>query len=88
MVTKRKVEVFSAGCPICQDTINLVREISCPFCEVTVLDMNDDDVSQRTKAIGIRRVPAVLIYGKLADCCSVGAPNEQDLRKAGIGRAI
>ena len=88
MVNKRKVEIFSAGCPLCKDTVDLVRQISCPSCEVFVLDMNDNDVAHRARAIGIHRVPAVVVDGKLADCCSVGAPNEQDLRKAGIGSEI
>ena len=88
MIDKRKVEIFSAGCPVCQDTINLVKKISCPSCEVTVLDMDDVTVSQRAKAIGIHRVPAVVVDGRLADCCAVGAPNEQGLRKAGIGTTI
>ena len=50
--------------------------------------MNDDGISQRAKALGIHRVPAVVIDGKLADCCSVSAPDEQSLRAAGIGSSI
>ncbi len=86
--TRRKVEIFSAGCPVCQNTIDLVNRIACPSCDISVLDMNNSDVSQRARAIGISRVPAVVINGKLAECCSVGAPNEQDLRAAGIGKEI
>jgi hypothetical protein len=47
--------------------------------------MNDVGVSQRAKRLGIHRVPAVVIDGKLADCCLVSAPDEQSLRAAGIG---
>ncbi len=39
MPMKRKIEVFSAGCPCCFETIELVRKSACPSCEVTVLDM-------------------------------------------------
>ena len=88
MSNKRKVEVFSAGCPACQETIDLVKNISCPSCDVTVLDMNDIDVSQRAKTLGIHRVPAVVVDGKISDCCDVSAPNEKDLRAAGIGKAL
>lgn len=87
MTSKRKVEVFSAGCPACQETIDLVNKIACPSCEVTILNMNDTTVSQRAKSIGIHRVPAVVIDGKLADCCAVAAPDEQTLRAAGIGKS-
>lgn len=88
MTKKRQVEVFSADCPVCQDTVDLVNKIACPSCEVTVLDMNDKSVAERAKSLGIHRVPAVVIDGKLADCCAVSAPDEQSLRAAGIGKAI
>jgi len=88
MTNKRQVEVFSAGCPACQETIDLIKKISCTSCEVNILDMNDSLIAQRAKDMGIHRVPAVVIDGKLADCCAVAAPDEQSLRAAGIGQAI
>lgn len=88
MTNKRKVEIYSAGCPTCQETIDLVKKIACRSCEVAVLDMNNNEVSQRAKALGIYRVPAVVIDGKLADCCAVSAPDESSLRAAGIGQPI
>ncbi len=87
MATKRRVEVFSAGCPACNDTIRLVERIACPSCEVTVLDMNHAAVARRAKALGIRAVPAVVVEGELASCCRGGA-TEDDLRAAGIGRPL
>ena len=66
----------------------LVKKIACQSCDVSVLMMKDDGVVQRAKSLGIHRVPAVFIDGKLADCCMVSAPDEQSLRAAGIGRAI
>ncbi len=88
MAKMRKVEIFSAGCPACQATIDLVNRIACPSCDVVVLDMNVSDVSQRAEALGIHRVPAVVIDGKLADCCLVSAPDEKNLRAAGIGSSL
>jgi len=88
MTNTRKVEIFSAGCPTCQEIVDLVKNISCPSCDVSVLNMNEESVSQRAKLLGIHRVPAVVIDGKLADCCSVSAPDEQSLRAAGIGHTI
>lgn len=86
LATKRKVEVFSAGCPACQKMVALVQQAACPSCEVSVLDMNDPKVASRAKGLGIRSVPAVVIDGKLADCCS-GGPDEATLRAAGLGVA-
>lgn len=88
MATKRKVEVFSAGCPACQETVALVNSIACPSCEVSVLDMHDPKVASRAKGLGIRSVPAVVIDGKLADCCTGRGPDEATLRAAGMGQAI
>ncbi len=88
MTAKRKIEVFSAGCPACQETINLVNSVACPSCEITVLDMSDPQVAQRAKELGIRSVPAVVIDGKLADCCAGRGPNEAVLRSAGLGQPL
>ena len=83
----RKVEIFSAGCACCDETVQMVKRIACPSCEVEVLDMKNTVVSQRAKQLGIRSVPAVVINGVLADCCAGRGPTEQALRAAGIGQA-
>jgi glutaredoxin 3 len=88
MTTKRKIEVFSAGCPACEETIQLVNQVACPSCEVSVLDMNQPAVAKRAKRLGVRSVPAVAIDGKLADCCAGRGPQEAVLRAAGLGQAI
>ncbi len=86
MNAERKVEVFSAGCPACDEVVELVNGIACPSCEVTVLDMNDSSVATRAKALGIKTVPAVVVDGKLGDCCAGRGPEEESLRKAGVGQ--
>jgi hypothetical protein len=88
MTTKRKVEVFTAGCSVCDEAVKLVQSIACPSCEVSVLDMKDPTVASRAKSLGIRSVPAVVINGKLADCCTGQGPDEATLRAAGLGQAI
>lgn len=85
METKRKIEIFSAGCGCCEDTIKLVKSIACPSCDITILDMTQDEVAQRAKQMGVRSVPAVVIDGKLADCCTQRGPDEGRLRSAGVG---
>jgi glutaredoxin 3 len=82
----KKIEVFSAGCSACQDVISLVQKVACSNCDVSILDMNKDDVAQRAKKLGIARVPAVVINGVLADCCQVKGISEESLREAGVGR--
>jgi glutaredoxin 3 len=88
MSTKRKVEIFSAGCPACQEAIELVHSIACSSCDVTVLDMKDRAVADRAKAVGVRSLPAIVINGKLAGCCSGQGINEAALRAEGIGQPV
>ncbi len=88
MAKTRKIEVFSAGCVVCEDTISLINKIACPSCEVEILDMHKPDVSKRAKQYGIRSVPAVVVNGKLADCCAGRGPDEKQLRAAGIGTPL
>jgi len=85
MPTSRKIEVFSAGCAVCEDLIALINKIACPSCELEILDMHKAAVSSRARQLGIRSVPAVVVDGKLADCCAGRGPEEHQLRAAGIG---
>lgn len=88
MEQKRIVEVFSAGCPACEPTVQLVKSIACPSCDVQVLDMNKPDVAAKAKQYGVKSVPAVVINGKLADCCAGNGPEEAALRAEGLGAAL
>ena len=84
----RKIEVFSAGCAACEETIALVNRMACPSCEVSILDMKNPDVAGRAKSLGIRSVPAVVIDGKLAGCCAGRGPDEATLKAAGLGQPL
>ena len=88
MNTKRTIEIFSAGCPACEKTVAKIREAACPSCEVTVLDMNDAAVAERAKGLGVRSVPAVLVEGRLAECCAGREPDLDLLKAAGLGRPL
>ena len=85
MDNKRKVEIFSAGCGCCQETISLVKSIACPSCDITVLDMNQPEIAERARSLDVRNVPAVVINGELVGCCAGRGPDEHTLRSAGLG---
>ncbi len=85
-MSQRHIEIFSAGCSACTDTIELVNRMVCGSCSVEVLDMKDAAVAKRARELGIRSVPAVVIDGKLADCCASRGVDEATLRAAGVGR--
>jgi len=88
MATKRTVEIFSAGCPACEETVRLVNRVACPSCEETVLDMHNPEVARRAKSLGVRSVPTVVINGQLANCCAGRGVDEATLRAAGLGQPL
>ncbi|AQQ51835.1 thioredoxin family protein [Planococcus lenghuensis] len=72
-MTKRLVEVFSAGCYACEDAVKQVKDLTCE-CEVAIYDLSDKarkgEYETKAKAYGIQSVPSVVINGKLLDCCN------------------
>jgi glutaredoxin len=81
MATKKKVEIFSAGCSACKETIEMVKRIASSH-EVIIHDMNKSEIAARAKQHGIHRVPAVVIDGELASCCTNRGPEEKVLQAA------
>jgi glutaredoxin 3 len=80
--TKRKIEVFSAGCSTCKETIETVKRLAGSLHEVIVHDMQKADIASKAKGYGVRSVPAVVVDGKLASCCAGRGPDEHVLREA------
>jgi hypothetical protein len=88
MTTKRKIEIFSAGCSVCEEAVDVVQRNACSSCEVSVLNMKDPNVVNRAKSLGIKAVPAVVIDGKLADCCANRGIDPESLKAAGLGTSL
>lgn len=87
-MAKRHVEVFTADCPLCEPAVQLVQELACPDCEVTVHDLRESGI-QRARQYGVQRVPAVVVDGALAPCCQGGGEISRDqLQAAGIGQRL
>jgi len=78
----KKIEVFSAECSACKETIETVKRLAGSNHEVVVHDMNKSDVAAEAKGYGVRSVPAVVIDGKLASCCAGRGPEEHVLKSA------
>lgn len=87
MAGKRKVEVFVAGCPLCDETVKLVKELSCPSCDVTVYNLQKEGMD-KAKEYGVNSVPTVVVNGKIAECCIRKKPTAADLKAAGIGTPL
>ncbi len=87
---KRIVEVFTAGCPVCDETVEMVNSLSCPSCEVTVYDLNKgcetNVCREKAKEYGLKRLPAVVVDGKPVDIFSVRGITKDSLVATGIGK--
>jgi len=87
---KRTVEVFTAGCPVCDPIVKLVKETACDNCDITIYDLvkqcEEKVCIDKVKSYGIKSVPSIVVNGKLLDCCSTGI-TKADLENAGIGQS-
>jgi hypothetical protein len=82
MAQKHKIEIFSAGCATCKETIDMVRKIAGPDHDLQIHDMHQEGIATRAQQHGVRYLPAVVIDGKLAGCCAGRGPDEHILRQA------
>jgi len=78
-----KVEIFTAGCPVCDQGVQLVREVAGEGHEVIVHYLRQDErAAERAFSYGVRTVPAVVVDGSLLGCCQNTRPRREDLRAA------
>jgi glutaredoxin 3 len=83
----RRIELFSAGCPLCEQGEALVREVAGKHQEVTIHDLRKDaSAASRAAEHGVNVVPAVLVDGELLGCCRNTGPSREELIAAGVGR--
>lgn len=91
VTTKRLVEVFTAGCPICDETVNLVKSQACLSCDVRIYDLREscatNECRERARRYGITAVPAIAVNGVLLDCCRREPITADRLMAAGVGQS-
>ena len=87
---KRNVEIFTANCPVCDPVVQMVKELACDQCEITIYDLIklcDDKVClSKLEEYQIKKVPAIAVNGKLLNCCQDQNISKVELIKAGIGQ--
>ena len=82
-----RIEIFSAGCPVCEEGAAKVRALAGDDQEIVVHDLRDDEAAaQRAAEHGIKAVPAVVVDGQLLACCRNTGPTEEELVAAGVGQ--
>ena len=83
----RRIEIFSAGCPVCDEGTARVRALAGDDQEVVVHDLQGDAEAARLAAEhGIKAVPAVVVDGRLLACCRNTGPTDDELVAAGVGQ--
>lgn len=70
----KKIEVFSTGCPLCEQTLITVQGLPAESCELTIHDLNETSSAQRAGKLGVSRIPAIAVDGKLLSCCESESP--------------
>ncbi len=66
MNAKKRIEVFNAGCPLCDETLKLVKDsvVACG-CEVIERRCAGTECCAEAKQYGIRTMPTVVVNGQI-----------------------
>jgi hypothetical protein len=63
----RTIEVFTAGCPICKETLDLVRDVTRDCgCQVIERRCAGEECCPEAKKYGIKAVPTIVVNGVIA----------------------
>lgn len=74
--SKKKIEIFTAGCATCNETVDLVKRIAGANHDIEIHDMHQAHIAARAKQHGIRSLPSIVVDGQLAGCCAGRGPDE------------
>lgn len=74
----KRIEVFTAGCPLCKDTLDSIKKEACPECEVIERRCTGNECCQPAKDYDIKAVPTVVVDGQIA---FVGKPTSEQIRQ-------
>jgi hypothetical protein len=83
IMPKRQIEIFTAGCSLCDETVRMVQELICSSCEVSIYTLQDE--LEKTQQYGVNAVPAIAINGTLV---LTGKPTREQLQAVGIGQPL
>lgn len=88
----RIIEVFTAGCPLCNPVVELVKSTACSSCDIITHNLAGTEAGnpalRRARLLGVQTLPAVAVNGALLACCQGGGITKEALEAAGIGKAV
>jgi len=78
-MVKHNIEVFTSGCPLCRETIQIVEKARCSECtlkEYNILEKKE--YLEKARKYRVKSVPSIVVDGKLA---IEGKPTVQKVKK-------
>jgi protein-disulfide isomerase len=82
-MSKRQIEIFTADCPLCSETVQIVQELACSSCEILVYNLGQE--RSKAQQYGVNAVPAIAINGTLV---LTGKPSREQLQAVGVGQPL
>jgi len=82
---KKQIEILTAGCPVCEPVVQLVKDTAGVNCDITIHNLSEACNDDVCKKYNVKRLPAIAVDGKLLDCCKNIEITKEDLINAGIG---
>lgn len=79
---RKMIEVFTADCPLCKDTLKIIKQISCAECEIIERRCPGSVCCEPAKNYAVKSVPTVVVDGKIK---LVGRPTLEEAKKAILG---
>lgn len=65
-MSKRTIEVFSAGCPLCEETLKLVNEsVTSCGCQVIERRCPEGELCAEANQYGVQAMPTVVVNGQI-----------------------
>lgn len=74
----KRIEVFTADCPLCKDTLEIIKKEACRECEVIEQRCSGSECCQPAKNYDIKAVPTVVMDGKVT---FVGKPTLEQVKQ-------
>jgi hypothetical protein len=78
----KNIEVFTAGCYLCDETMQIVKDAKCEDCTITEYKLSKEcgcGCIDKSKEYGIKVVPTIVIDGKIV---IEGKPTVEQVREA------
>lgn len=60
-----RIQIFSGGCKLCNDTADIVEIGKCRSCKMEVLDVSSKENAKVVKRYNITAVPSIVIDGRI-----------------------